>query len=252
MPLSLFEKLHMVHRCWRLRFKSEVPSIRYVREAKLAGTTVIDIGANKGVFSIYMSRAAGPNGRLIAFEAQPELGEHLRNVKQSFGLDNMILVNTGLSSSSGVLTMRRPSAGSGMAGFHNEASADMQEIEIPVMRLDSYVKDNATGPVSFIKCDVEGHELEVFRGAEALLRRDTPTLLFECHDDEADRGELFGFLAGLGYDGYFFYVTPHDHKSLFNKGRGEFIPYAQRSSYPHVHPAVRHRNFLFVEHGIRP
>ncbi|MGI9238872.1 MAG: FkbM family methyltransferase [Woeseiaceae bacterium] len=242
----------MVHRCWRLRFKSEVPSIRYVREASLAGTTVIDIGANKGVFSIYMSRAAGADGTLIAFEAQPELGHHLRDVKHSFGLDNMTIVNQGLSSESGVLIMRRTAAGSGMASFHNEASAGMQEIEIPVMRLDSYVTENTVGPVSFIKCDVEGHELEVFRGAEALLVRDKPALLFECHDDEADRGDLFGFLSGLGYDGYFFFVTRDDHRSLFNKGRGQFIPHDQRASYPHVHPRVRHRNFVFVDRGTRP
>ncbi|MGB5720938.1 MAG: FkbM family methyltransferase [Woeseiaceae bacterium] len=242
----------MVHRCWRLRFKSEVPSIQYVREGRLAATTVLDIGANKGVFSIYMSRAAGPDGRLIAFEAQPELGEHLRDVQRSFALDNMTLVNQGLSSSSGVLTMRRTAAGSGMASFHNAAATDMQEIEIPVIRLDDYVAEHATGPVSFIKCDVEGHELDVFRGAEELLRRDKPALLFECHDDEADRGELFGFLTGLGYDGYFFYVTRSDHKSLFNKGRGEFIPFDQRASYPHVHPSVRHRNFVFVARGSQP
>ena len=43
-------------------------ALRYVRESGLSGATVIDIGANKGVFSIYMSRAAGPNGKLIAFE----------------------------------------------------------------------------------------------------------------------------------------------------------------------------------------
>lgn len=242
----------MVHRCWRLRFKSEVPSIKYLREAKLAGTTVIDIGANKGVFSIYMSRAAGPQGKLIAFEAQPELGPHLLDVKMSFGLDNMTLVNKGLSSEAGVLTMRRSEAGSGMASFHNPASGDLQEIEIPVIRLDDYVAENGTGPVSFIKCDVEGHELDVFKGGRELLCRDKPTLLFECHDDEADRGELFDFLTGLGYDGYFFYVSPGDHKSLFKKGRGGFIPFDQRASYPNVHPAVRHRNYVFVPRGINP
>ena len=251
MPLNLQQKLRMVHRCWRLRFKSEVPSIRHVREANLAGSTVIDIGANKGVFSIYMSRAAGPNGKLIAFEAQPELGDHLRAVRQAFGLDNMILVNQGLSSRPGVLTMRRTEAGSGMASFHNEASSDLDEIDIPVITLDDYVAEHEVGPVSFIKCDVEGHELDVFRGAEQLLVRDKPTLLFECHDEEADRGELFEFLTGLGYEGYFFYVTRADHKSLFHKGRGQFIPFHQRASYQHVHPQVKHRNYVFVKSGAR-
>jgi FkbM family methyltransferase len=252
MPLSLYDKLHTMHRCWRLRFKSEVPSIRYVREAPLAGTTVLDIGANKGVFSIYLSRAAGPDGRLLAFEAQPELGPHLESVKQSFGLDNMTLVNQGLSSHNGVLTMRRPAAGSGMASFHKEAGDDLQEIDIPVIRLDDYIAEHDIDAVSFIKCDVEGHELDVFRGGEALLRRDLPTLLFECHDAEADEGSLFGFLADIGYTGFFFHVTRADHKSLFHKGRGRFVPANERAAFEHVHPDLHHRNYLFVRRGLRP
>lgn len=252
MPLNLPQKLHMVHRCWRLRFKSEVPSIRYVREARLAGSTVIDVGANKGVFSIYLSRAAGPGGRLIAFEAQPELGDHLRAVKQSFGLDNMTLVSKGLSSTTGVLTLRRPVAGSGMASFHSDASAELDEIDVPVITLDDYIREHEIEGVSFIKCDVEGHELDVFRGAAELLARDRPTLLFECHDDEAGRGELFEYLAGFDYEGYFYFVTPADHKSLLHKGRGQFIPVDQRAAYPHVHPRVRHRNYVFVASGGSP
>lgn len=252
MPLNLLQKLHMVHRCWRLRFKSEVHSIRYVRESVPTGSTVIDIGANKGVFSIYMSRAVGPDGKLIAFEAQPELGEHLRAVKQSFRLDNMIVVNQGLSSRAGRLIMRRPEAGSGMASFHADAATNLDEIEVAVITLDDYVEKHNTARVSFVKCDVEGHELDVFRGAVQLLRRDKPVLLFECHDDEAERGELFDYLAGIGYDGYFYYVSRVDHESWFHKGRGQFIPVDQRASYPHVHPEVKHRNFFFVASGTRP
>ena len=252
MSLSFYEKLHMVHRCWRLRFKSEVPDIRYVREAGLAGCTVIDIGANKGVFSIYMSRAAGPRGHLLAFEAQPELGKHLRDVKQSFALDNMTIVNKGLSSRPGTLTMRRSEAGSGMASFHGETTTGLDEIEIPVITLDDDISEHPGGPVSFIKCDVEGHELEVFRGARQLLVRDMPTLLFECHDNEAEGGELFSFLTRLGYDGYFFFVTREDHKSFFNKGRGQYIPFDQQAAYPNVHPSIRHRNYVFVKTGHVP
>ena len=252
MPLNPLQKLHMVHRCWRLRFKSEVPSIQYVRTAALNGTIVLDIGANKGVFSIYMSRAAGPGGRLIAFEAQPELGEHLAAVRESFGLDNMTIVSKGLSSTAGTLTMHRSEPGSGMASFHGTASSGLEAIQVPVIRLDDYVSEQDIGPVSFVKCDVEGHELDVFRGGEQMLRRSMPTLLFECHDDEAERGDLFAYLTGLGYDGYFFHVTPSDHRSLLHKGRGRFVPCDQRASYPHVHPAVRHRNYLFVERGRQP
>lgn len=252
MPLAAWNKLHMLHRCWRLRFKSEVPSIQYLGEAQLSGSTVLDIGANKGVFSIYMSRAVGPDGKLIAFEAQPELGAHLNAVKDSFGLDNMTLVNQGLSSESGVLTMHRSEAGSGMASFHKEPGSNLEEIEIPVIKLDDYAEQNDIGPVRFIKCDVESHELPVFMGGEQLLRRDLPTLLFECHDSEANSSELFGFLKQLGYDGFFFYVSPNDHKSLWHKGRGEFVHFSKRADYDHVHPNVQHRNYVFVRSGTKP
>ncbi len=241
-----------MHRCWRLRFKSEVACIQYVRNASLAGATVLDIGANKGVYSIYMSRAAGADGRLIAFEAQPELGSHLQDVKESFRLDNMTLVNQGLSAEPGVLTMRRDKAGSGMASFHNELGTGLDEIDIPVIRLDDYLDEQNVGPIRFIKCDVEGHELPVFVGGKKMLERDHPTLLFECHDGEASRGELFDFLTALGYDGYFFHVTPRDHASFFNKGRAELIEYSKFADYEHVKPGIHHRNYVFVRSGTRP
>lgn len=252
MPLSAWDKLHMVHRCWRLRFKSEVPSIQYVRETDLTGATVLDIGANKGVFSIYMSRAVGPDGKLVAFEAQPELGPHLTNVKESFGLDNMTLVNQGLSSTAGILTMRRTEAGSGMASFHNEPGTGLDKIDIPVIRLDDYLDEHRHGPVRFIKCDVEGHELAVFKGGEQMLRRDLPTLLFECHDSEAQNGELFAFLTALGYDGFFYHVSPEDHRSLRYKGRGQFVHFSESANYGHVRANLHHRNYVFVADGSEP
>jgi len=252
LPLSAYDKLHMMHRCWRLRFKSEVPSIRYVRTANLAGATVLDIGANKGVFSIYLSRAAGPAGRLIAFEAQPELGQHLEDVRSAFGLANMTLVNQGLSSSPGVLTMHRPAAGSGMASFEFGAADNGETLDVPVITLDDYVAEHDVGTISFIKCDVEGHELHVFRGGASVLASDHPALLFECHDSEAADGRLFDFLEDLGYDGHFFFVSPEDHASLWHKGRGYFVPCRRHAEFEHVHPGVQHRNYLFVKRGSRP
>lgn len=244
MSLSLTETLHMRHRFWRCRFKSEAPSIRYLLQADFAGCTLLDIGANKGVFSYYMSYAAGPTGAVYAFEAQPELGPHLEAVRESFGLDNLHIVNKGLSSEPGTMTMRRVRAGSGTASFHHGGEG-LEEIEIPVTTLDAWLEEAGRPPVRFIKCDVEGHELEVFRGAEEALRRDGPILLFECHDSEARDGRLFGFLTGLGYDGAFFQVEPSDHSSLLHKTRGRYVHFSEFDRHPYARPGIRHRNYLF-------
>ena len=62
-------------------------------------------------------------------------------------------------------------------------------------------------PAGFIKCDVEGHELDVLVGAERVLREDRPVLLVESVDDRPTAGQtgrVFDHLRGLGYDGWFF------------------------------------------------
>jgi hypothetical protein len=151
------------------------------------------------------------------------------------------------------MIMRRETAGSGMASFHHggEGAVDLEEIEIPVTTLDEYLGEVGRPPVRFIKCDVEGHELEVFRGAEETLRRDGPQLLFECHHAEAEDGRLFDFLTGLGYDGTFFHVDPADHRSLLRRTRGRYVHFSEFGRYPYARPAVRHRNYLFAR-DLRP
>lgn len=247
-------KAHMIHRCLRFRLKSEVASIKLVRGLDLAGTTMLDIGANRGVYSIYMSRAAGPAGKVIAFEAQPELGPHLETVKQQFSLQNLDIVSEGLSSTKGTLTMRRTEVGSGGATFGTLGEAAIAEdiFDVPVTTLDDYMQKHPELTISFIKCDVEGHELSVFKGGRAMLSRDLPVLLFEGHDSELDDGALSGYLSELGYDGFFFYVDPADHASIFHKGRGYYVPYSGRLDYAHCRPGVEHRNYVFVKAGTTP
>jgi hypothetical protein len=50
----------------------------------------------------------------------------------------------------------------------------------------------------FLKCDVEGAEVEVFRGAGRLLTEKRPAILCEMHSDENRRVLLEDF-ARLGY-----------------------------------------------------
>jgi FkbM family methyltransferase len=245
-------KLRMMHRCWSYRFKSEVPSIRLVRQANFAGRTLLDVGANKGVYSIYMSRAAGANGRVVSFEPQPELGEHLQTIREKFRLGNMTIANVGLSSQPGVLKLHRPKVGSGGASFHHKNLAGLQELDVAVTTLDQYALDSQLGPVHFIKCDVENHELEVFRGGEETLRRDLPILIFECNYEIAARGELFGYLCELGYDGYFFFVSQADHARYRFKGRGKYVHYSEFADYEFVRPGMQLRNYVFLKRGTRP
>lgn len=250
--LSESNTWRMRYRCWRYRFKSEAPSISFVRHASLEAGTLLDIGANRGIYSFYLSRAAGTTGRVIAFEPQPELKRHLEKMKQSFGLANVEIENVGLSSEPGELLMRRPKAGAGSASFHIDPAADWEELRVPVLRLDDFIEQRRISKVHLIKCDVESHELAVFRGAEATLRRDLPALIFECNHEIASRGEMFGFLFDLGYDGHFYHVTRSDHRSWLHKNRGCYVPVSKFADYEYPRAGLDARNYLFLARGLDP
>jgi hypothetical protein len=108
-----------------------------------------------------------------------------------------------------------------------------QGVKVEVTTLDQYFADWKGSKIGFIKCDVEGNGLEVFKGAKGKLLEDRPTLLFECHHQESEKGELFSFLVSLGYDGFFFSGNEKVHYSKFN-------------SYSYRKPGVCFRNYMFV------
>ena len=64
--------------------------------------------------------------------------------------------------------------------------------------------------IGLIKIDVEGHEEAVLRGAERLLRRHRPIILFEQHPDVIEQGTspAAEFLRKLGYR-HFYTLETH-------------------------------------------
>ena len=237
----------MRHRFWRYRYRSEVSEIRYLLESKLEGKTLLDIGANKGIYSYYLSHKAGPHGKVYAFEAQPELGNHLQSVKESFNLNNLHIVNKGLSSRSGILKMGRTRIGDGQAGFHHKPGDHLEELDIPVITLDEIFGEDTHETIHFIKCDVEAHEYEVLKGGETILRRDAPNLLLECNEMTSGEGKLFGYLEELGYEGFFYFVRAEDWARYRYRDRGHYVRHTEFKKDEYNRPGVQHPNYIFTK-----
>jgi len=77
-------------------------------------------------------------------------------------------------------------------------------VAVPVVTLDAALAGRRAP--SLVKCDVEGLELEVLRGAERTLRAARPTLLVEIEQrhQAAPIDATFAYLRELGYEGWFF------------------------------------------------
>lgn len=232
--MNMLDRLHMKHRFWRYRQRKEANEIRFMQAQALSGKTVIDIGANRGVYTYWLSAAVGKTGQVIAFEPQPELQQHLADLIKSFNLKNIHLVNTGLSNCTGKVKLYRNKIGSGDASSIPEPG--WQAVNVQRQTLDSFILNHSFKSIAYIKCDVEGHELEVMQGAVETIQRDKPILQIECHDKEAREGGLFRLVTSLGYDGFFFHNKQQIHYSKF-------------ALTPHRKPETDHRNYIFLYNG---
>jgi len=179
------------------------PEMLRLAEFVPPGRTALDVGANIGLFSHALSRLCP---RVEAFEPQPGCLESLRAF--AAGTRGRVVVHpTAVSDHDGTLTLHIPEADgttSGLATFRATVagqSGPVRALEVPVRRLDGF---NFTG-VGFIKIDVEGHEIEVLRGAEQTLRREKPVLMIEIEQRhlEFPIADIFAWLGGLGYQGFF-------------------------------------------------
>ena len=131
---------------------------------------------------------------------------YLERLKKSLSLRRLTVVPVALSDRPGSLQLVRPRTHWGAASFHlDEKLADSDVLPVPVTTLDEYSATNNLGNVSFIKCDVQDHELQVLRGGAKLLAAQKPTILVEQVDGHVQSGGLSEFLRDLGYRGYFFY-----------------------------------------------
>ncbi|HZP59397.1 MAG TPA: FkbM family methyltransferase [Opitutaceae bacterium] len=200
-------RARLLYRACRYRWKLDPAEIAFVRAQARPATTAVDIGAHKGGYAFWMARAVGPAGRVIAFEPQPELAAALQ---RAFRPQRQVAIeNIGISDRSGELMLSVPGAGpSPGASFEtSEITAHWpRKISVAVSTLDACLA-RPRPRISLIKCDVEGHELNVFRGAEKILREERPALLFECeqrHQNGHSIGDVFDFLGDLGYRGFFF------------------------------------------------
>lgn len=141
--------------------------------------TVLDIGANLGWYSIRFAKRR-PDARVYAFEPLPSSYAYLqRNVAANDAGAQVTCFNYGLSDTSGTVEFFiSPTAGTN-ASLRNVAGAqDASRIIGLVLTLDQWCTNQAVVP-DFIKCDVEGAELLVFRGGEQTLRTHRPVVFAE-------------------------------------------------------------------------
>src|SRR5206468_2011173 len=89
------------------------PELDLLPLAARPGDTVVDMGANFGLYTYHLSRAVGPSGRVYAFEPVPYTNATLRRVAARLGVRNAEIASKGCSDRGGRVTFSLPLQASG-------------------------------------------------------------------------------------------------------------------------------------------
>ena len=235
--MNLGQRIRLLHRAWRYRLHAERHEISLVNRVLQAGDVVLDVGAHKAAFTYWMAKRVGPQGRVIAFEPNPDLVQYLNQVAAGFNDQRVQVVAAALSCKAGNAWLHFPGQHLGSASLELTEDELKDPIQVDTIPLDSFLEECPDmGPIAFVKCDVEYHELAVLRGACRMLVSHKPIMLIESGDFEQERFRLtpvLDYLNDLGFQGFFF--------------RGsELIPIEAYD--PAIYPPVDddHQNYVFV------
>lgn len=139
---------------------------------------IFDIGANAGWYSILFAKL-NTDSKVFAYEPIPRTFNLLvENIKMN-NVNNIHYFNYGISDKTQDLEFFYFQEGSGNASSKNVSENETAEkIICHVKSLDNCIDDIADG-VDFIKCDVEGAELLVFKGALKTIGKHKPIIFSE-------------------------------------------------------------------------
>lgn len=158
------------------------------------GGTFVDVGANIGVASIIGARLVGPEGRVIAIDAQLESAEATREAAALNGHANLETLHAAVTDRDGTTELIVTAEGL----WTRTADVGEHELEIrrdivPAITLDSLRLDR----LDAIKIDVEGAELNVIDGMRDTIARLQPAIICEMHGKNA---EYVALMEELGYE----------------------------------------------------
>lgn len=193
----------MVEGVYDLKSINEILQLLQSDNLNFKFDTLIDIGANIGNHSVYLSKYFK---NVIAFEPNPFTFQFLKLNTNLYS--NIKINNFGLSSSEDSVFLsedKRNLGGSQIYNDKNDIPSSLVTREISLKKLDNLNIDAAIDGV-LIKLDVEGHEIHVLNGSKNFINKYKPVICFEQHEEDFinSSSATINFLSELNYNFYLF------------------------------------------------
>ena len=170
----------------------EPEKTRCIVETTKEGMAILDIGAHVGYFSLIMSRRAGSEGKVDAFEPRKLNRRFLKTHLRLNAADNVRAHSQCVGDQVGRVKFETRT-GSGTGHVSNSGNTTVR-----MTTIDALVQSGEVPKPDLIKIDVEGAEMLVLKGGCETIRKRRPTLILAVHSDEIER-ECRRLLEPFGY-----------------------------------------------------
>lgn len=138
------------------------------------GDVVLDLGANLGYLSLLAATKVGPEGRVIAVEAEPGVFGMLEHNLELNPLLPVVAHHAIVGEGEGVSTIHRADDDHGSSSTERTGAASGPSAEVRMVRAETLIPAEDLPSLKLIKVDVEGDELRVLHGLDDLLHRMVP------------------------------------------------------------------------------
>ena len=191
------------------RFSFETSTFLGLRQSLSEGDIAFDVGSSYGVMTVLMAKLVGKNGKIVSFEANPQVIEKAIEIVKANHLDNVRILNLLVGESSGAdmdffLVPGTKSVASSANPEILEKNPDALKMKIKTISIDEFCEENKIIP-KCIKIDIEGAEFIAAKGMKKILKSHFPDLIIETHGYEINAiggslHELMKMLESYGYD----------------------------------------------------
>ena len=163
--------------------------------------TILDIGANTGVYAL-IAKTVQPEATVAAVEPVQRV---FSKMQANFALNpgSIHAVHAAVSDSTGTATLydlpeSEHVLSVSLESEWNKASTQLRPVEVPCVTVMDLLARIGSAEVDLLKIDVETHEAAVLRGFIDLIRKDRPTMLIEILNDTVAQ-QVMDLIGGLDY-----------------------------------------------------
>lgn len=177
--------------------------IEFWRNGIQSGMTVIDVGANAGVYTFSAAQKVGSTGLVLAIEPFSQCVGYLNETCRINQLDWVKVCAGAASDRNGTAKLSLSSASelNELIAEDDTQSRDASSFEeVACFTLDSLIEKYGVSRVDFLKIDAEGHELQVLKGCDRILTEFAPIILYEnIAGHQGSNLPVADYLRDIGY-----------------------------------------------------